>query len=73
VRSTDTEAYGVRIVRAGSGDAFVDLERREDGIHVRASEGVREIVLAKDALGAKGEEPIKIDAPGAKVAVRWAP
>ena len=73
VRGSDTEAYGVRLVRVGEGDAFVDLERREDGIHVLAAEGVLQIVLAKDALGAKGEEPIKLDAPRTKTAVRWAP
>jgi len=75
VRSTDTEAYGVRVVRAGGRDAFVDLERRADGVHVLAAEGVTEIVLARDALGASAierEEPITIDAPGSKVSVRWA-
>jgi hypothetical protein len=60
-------------VRAGAGDAFVDLERRADGIHVLAAEGVREIVLAKDALGAKGAEPIVFDGPRTKVSVRWDP
>jgi pimeloyl-ACP methyl ester carboxylesterase len=72
VRDSDTEAYGVRIVRGG-GDAFVDLERREDGIHVLAAERVVQIVLAKDALGVKGEVPITIDVPRSKVSVRWAP
>jgi pimeloyl-ACP methyl ester carboxylesterase len=72
VRSSDVEAYGVRIVRAGEGDAFVDIERRGESIHVLAARGVREIVLAKDALGAKGTEPIVIDAQ-TKVSARWAP
>jgi pimeloyl-ACP methyl ester carboxylesterase len=72
VRPTDTEAYGVRIQRQGQGDAFVDLERRDGAIHVLAAEGVSEIVLAKDALGAKGQEPIAMDAPGSRVVVRWA-
>ena len=77
VRDVDSEAYGVRLVRAGGGDAFIDVERRDDGgIHVRAAEGVREIVLAKGALGGKGDEgdePIAIDVPGSKVTVRWGP
>ncbi len=77
VRASDTEAYGVRIVRAGAGDAFVDVERRADGVHVLAAQGVVEIVLAKDALGTDAkdarEPPIAIDVPGSKVRVRWAP
>lgn len=77
VRAIDTEAYGVRLVREPSADkdreAFVDVERRSDGVHVLAATGVAEIVLAKDALGCKGEEPVVIDVPGSKVVVRWAP
>ncbi len=73
VRPIDTEAYGVRIVRRDGSDAFVDLERRSDGIHVLAAEGVRAIVLAKDALGARGDEPIVLDPPVTNVTVRWAP
>ncbi|HVJ88521.1 MAG TPA: prolyl oligopeptidase family serine peptidase, partial [Labilithrix sp.] len=63
VRSSDTEAYGIKLVRAGAGDAFVDLERREDGVHVLAAQGVVEIVLARDALGANGKDdlPIRFD------------
>lgn len=72
VRPSDTEAYGVRIVRAGHGDAFVDVERRADGIHVLAAEGVAEIVLARDALGANGAEPIVFEVES-RVAVRWGP
>lgn len=86
VRAIDTEAYGVKLVRqrrpdtegalGASGsrlqDAFIDLERRGDGIHVLQASGVAEIILARDALGAKGEEPVTIDAPGSKVTVRWA-
>jgi hypothetical protein len=79
VRSTDTEAYGVRIVREACGacDAFVDLERRRDGVHVIAAEGVLEIVLARDALGSdphrNDKETIHFDAPSSTVRVRWAP
>ena len=73
VRAADVEAYGVRIVRAGDRDAFVDVERRADAIHVLAAHGVKEIVLANDALGANANTPIVNDVPGSKVAVRWAP
>jgi pimeloyl-ACP methyl ester carboxylesterase len=75
VRAVDTEAYGVRLVRSGGADegAFVDVERREDAVHVLAAEGVSEIVLAPDALGASKAEPVKVDAPGSPVTVRWAP
>lgn len=76
VRATDTEAYGVRIARSGERDAFVDVERRADGIHVLAVQGVSEIVFARDALGANmdgRDEPLVFDAPGAKVGVRWDP
>lgn len=58
VRAEDSGAYGVRLVRSGKGDAFVDVEKRGDGIHVLAAEGTREIVLAPGALGANGSEAI---------------
>lgn len=68
VRPVDTSAYGVTIVRASATrDAFVDIERRADGVHLNAAEGVTEIQLAPGALGANGEETI---AP-AKTPVRW--
>lgn len=69
VREGDTSAYGVRLVRGGGGDALVDLERREGGVHVLAATGLSEVVLAKDALGASGPEPI-LGAPNG-VKVRW--
>jgi enterochelin esterase-like enzyme len=65
VREADLGAYGVRIVRARAGDdAFVGVERREDGVHVRRAEGVREVWLARGALGTSVEHPpaILVDA-----------
>jgi pimeloyl-ACP methyl ester carboxylesterase len=72
-RGIDSEAYGVRIVRAGERDAFVDLEKRYDGIHVLAgTEGVTQIVLRPGALGAREGDPIILD-PGVSANVRWGP
>jgi hypothetical protein len=73
VRAGDTEAYGVRLVRAGERDAFVDLEKREDGVHVlAATTGVTRIVLRPGALGAKEGEPVVV-APGVAASVAWGP
>lgn len=73
VRPADTEAYGVRIVRVGERDAFVDIEKRDDGIHVLpATEGISQIVLRPGALGAKEGDPIVVD-KGVTVKVRWDP
>ena len=72
-RGIDTEAYGVRLVRAGERDAFVDLEKREDGIHVlQGTEGTLQIVLRPGALGAREGERIVAD-PGVTANVRWGP
>jgi enterochelin esterase-like enzyme len=56
VRPEDVGAYGVHIERAG-GDAFVDVERRADAVHVLHAEGVRAIALDRGALGTGREEP----------------
>lgn len=73
VRGIDTEAYGVRLVRAGERDAFVDLEKRDDGIHVLAgTTGVLQIVLRPGALGAREGEKVMLD-PGVTANVRWGP
>lgn len=70
-RGVDTEAYGVRIVRAGERDAYVDIEKRDDGIHVlRGTEGVVQIVLRPGALGARENERVIAD-PGVTANVRW--
>jgi pimeloyl-ACP methyl ester carboxylesterase len=70
-RAIDTEAYGVRLVRAGERDAYVDIERRDDGIHVlQGTEGVARIVLQKGALGARGGERVIAD-PGVVANVVW--
>ena len=64
----------VRLPGDENREAFVDVERRSDGIHVLAATGITEIILKKDALGAKPEEPIKIDVPNPHPpTVRWAP
>ena len=71
VRGNDTEAYGVRIVRAGERDAYVDIEKREDGVHVlAATTGVVQIVLRPGALGAHEGERVIAD-PGVSANVRW--
>ena len=71
VRGIDTQAYGVRIVRAGEADAFVDVEKRDDGVHVLRADNILQIVLRAGALGAAENEKVIVDAPGSTVAVRW--
>jgi pimeloyl-ACP methyl ester carboxylesterase len=79
VRPADTEAYGARIERAGAaGDAFVDIERRDDAVHVLRVEHVTRVLLARGALGTDpAQEPaIVVDAAGADsigVSAAWAP
>ncbi|WP_394844563.1 prolyl oligopeptidase family serine peptidase [Pendulispora brunnea] len=72
VRPVDTGAYGVKIARSGIGDAFVDIERRGETVHVLAASGVRSIEFARGALGTSPmtPPPITMD-PNVKVEVRW--
>ena len=72
VRPADTQAYGVGVVRAGAADAFVDLERTEDGVRVHSAKGVTAVTLAPDALGATREEPVVFDHVSETVPVTWA-
>jgi pimeloyl-ACP methyl ester carboxylesterase len=71
VRADDTDAYGVHVARSGTGDAFVDLERRADGVHVLRADGVKAITLAKGALGASVDAPILFEPGVPVVAARW--
>lgn len=68
VRPADTQAYGVRIERAKPGDAFVDIENRDDGIHVLRADNVSRIVLRDGALGASRGATIHGSTP-----VSWEP
>ncbi len=70
-RGIDTEAYGVRVVRAGERDAYVDIEKRDDGVHVLSgTAGVVQIVLRPGALGAREGERV-IAEHGVTANVRW--
>jgi len=71
VRAVDTAAYGVSFVRAG-GDAFVDLEKRGETIHVLEARGVKSIELQAGAFGATGSLAIVHDGATAGVDVHWA-
>ncbi len=64
VRPSDVGAYGVWLERAhATGDAFVDVEREPDGIHVRRAEGVRGVWLLPGALSSDPTHlpPIVVD------------
>lgn len=51
VRPSDLSAYGVRIVRSGRDDAFIDVARDGERIFLRKAVGVRAIELGRGALG----------------------
>jgi predicted esterase len=79
VRTEDTGAYGVRLVRlsrserGAGGDAWVDIEAREGAIHLRRAGGVHAVVLAPGALGTGSEAPPKVvvEAGARGVLVEW--
>ena len=75
VTATQRGAYGVTIVReSAAGDAFVDVERRADGVHVRSAEGVRAIEIAPGALGvplAGPRPPLLVDCAAPGLRVTW--
>jgi pimeloyl-ACP methyl ester carboxylesterase len=77
VRPSDTSAYGVRFLRAATnGDASVDIERRDDGVHVLRAEGVRALVLSRGALCGTAERSVPIvvdDTHAVGLEVRWEP
>jgi pimeloyl-ACP methyl ester carboxylesterase len=68
-------AYGVSLVRSRpAGDAFVDVERRADGVHVTAAEGLRAIELGPGALGIPPDGPrpaVFVDPPAPGLRVVW--
>lgn len=67
VRPEDTRAYGVTIERAGTTDAYVDIEGAGGVVRVREATGVRGVVLADGALGV----PRGAKVEGVSVPVRW--
>ena len=72
VRPEDDRAYGVHVVRAGTQDAFVDLENVGGAISVHAAEGVRSIVLEAGALGVTRGATVTWNAVH-PVELRWDP
>jgi pimeloyl-ACP methyl ester carboxylesterase len=71
----DCSVYGIRLVRGrASGDASIDLVRKDDGVHVLRARGVRAIVLPRGAFGAPPSSTLPIvveDGTARKVDVRW--
>ncbi|HEX4516410.1 MAG TPA: prolyl oligopeptidase family serine peptidase [Polyangiaceae bacterium] len=71
VRPEDDRAYGVRVVRSGTADAFVDVEQIGGRAVVHAAEGVRAIVLEDGALGVAKGAAIAWDHPHANIEARF--
>jgi pimeloyl-ACP methyl ester carboxylesterase len=74
VRPSDLGAYGVAIERSsGLGDAFVDIERIGDVVHVHRADGVRSIRVTRGTFGIDPAHPppIVVDDPAGHVDVAW--
>ena len=75
MRPRDTTAYGIRLERvSATGDAFFDLERRVDSLHLTRAFGIRSLSLPRGAFGfAPAETPsVMNDDPDARdVRVTW--
>jgi hypothetical protein len=71
-RASDSGAYGVKLVRAqGRSDAYVDVERAGDAVHVRHAQGVRSILLARGALGTDPAAPPAVVDDTRSVEATW--
>ncbi len=73
VRPSDVGAYGIGIERTSpTADAFIDLERRPDGLHVHHADGVREIDVAFGVMRAPCRQlpHVFFDDPASAVPVR---
>jgi predicted esterase len=75
VRGVDVGAYGVRLVRAGERDAIIDLEKRDDAVHIHLARGVTQVVLTRGALGGAtpGSPIVWHDAPEPRPFLTWDP
>lgn len=76
-RASDTSAYGVHFTKKNpSGESFVDLEMKDNVVHVLSAEGVTEITLERDALGSTtGREETKLDTASSSSSpkITWRP
>ncbi len=69
VRPQDTQAYGVRLVRAGVGDAAFDVEYNGSVVRLISATNVTMLALSKGALGAPSGA--RVDVGASRVTVRW--
>jgi hypothetical protein len=73
VRKEDLGAYGVKLVRAGEGDALFDVEAQSGKLHVHALANIKELVLQKGALGFSTLPDVTFEGALPKVPVRMEP